>query len=373
MNNKQVCTRCIMDSNMPNIIFDGSGICSYCHTYDDIESQYPLEDNNEKKILDIVDEIREAGRGKKYDCTIGVSGGCDSSYLMYLAKKYGLRPLAVTLDNTWGTDKARNNIYNMIERLGIDLYTYTIDRDEMDDLCRSFLLASVPDADIPSDMAITKLYYMAMNEYDVNYFLCGHSFRTEGFAPVGWTYMDGKYVESVHEKFGDVPLKKFPNFDVDYMLQNVNKKRIRLLYYIDYNKEKAKQFLIDKFDWKWYGGHHFENDYTKFVKTYLLPKKFGIDKRIVEKAALVRAGQLSREEALRILSEPEVLDEKLISYVLYRLGFSKKYFDVILEMPIKSYRDYETYKTYFEENKEMFRGMAESGAVPWTFYYKYCQ
>ena len=373
MKNKKICKRCVMDDSIPNISFDENGICSYCKSYDDIDSQYPLDGKQEDKILKIVDEIREKGRGKKYDCVIGVSGGCDSSYLMYLAKKYGLRPLAATFDNTWGSIKAVQNIYNIIERLGIDLHTVVVNGEEFNDLCKSFLYASVPDADIPNDIAITKLYYMVMEEYDVDYFLCGHSFRTEGFAPLGWTYMDGKYIESVHTQFGKVPLKTFPNLDIDYWLKNINKKRIRMLYYIDYNKEEAKRFLISKFNWQWYGGHHFENDYTKFVKSYLLPKKFGIDKRIVELSALVRAGQLDRNKALDILSSPEEIDFNLLRHVIKRLKLTEEELDNIMKLPIKSYKDYDTYKSYFVENKEMFKEMAQKEYIPWTFYYKYCE
>jgi len=366
-----VCKRCIMDENIPNITFDSTGICSYCHLHDKMVSKYPTKKEGEKIIKKIVNRIKEKGKKKKYDCVIGVSGGCDSSFLLYNAKKWGLRILAVTFDNTWSTIIANNNINNMCDNLDIELYTYVVDGEEFNDISRSFLYASVPDADIPNDIAIASLYYRVMNEFDVDFSLCGHSFRTEGTVPIGWTYMDGKYIKSVHEKFGKIPMKTFLNLDIDYWLKNIHRKRIRLLYYLDYNKEQVKDFLHNNFKWEWYGGHHHENVYTKFVKSFLLPKKFGIDKRYIEFSALVRSNNMSREEALdRITTFPEV-ESNFIKYVLKRLDLTKEEMNNIMNLPIKSHKDYETYREYFIKNRNKFCEMAEKGLVSRTFYEKY--
>ena len=325
----QQCVRCIMDDKIPNISFDSNGLCSYCSLHDKMVLEYPTGQKGEEIVKSIVAQIKEDGKGKKYDCVVGISGGCDSSFLLWKCKEYGLRPLAMTFDNTWSTPISTENVSNICEKLDVDLYTYVVDSDEFNDICRSFLHASVPDADVPNDIAISAMYYRACNKYDINYFICGHSFRTEGTVPLGWTYMDGKYIESVHKQFGKIPMKTFPNLDMDFWLSNIHRKRIRLLYYFEYNKEEVKQMLAEKFEWQWYGGHHRENEYTKFVKSFLLPKKFGIDKRFVEFSALIRSGNMTKEEAVEIMKEPEKVESGFMEYVLKRLDLTKEQFEQI--------------------------------------------
>jgi N-acetyl sugar amidotransferase len=366
-----VCKRCVMDDSIPSVKFNSDGVCCYCELHDQMVKEYPTGEEGQLKIDEIVKEIKELGRGKKYDCIIGISGGCDSSFLLYKAKTLGLRVLAVTLDNTWSTEIAKENVKNMCDKLDVDLYTYFIDAQEFDDISRSFLYASVPDADIPSDIAIASLYYKVMEEHDIPCSLCGHSFRTEGTVPLGWTYMDSKYIESVQKQFGTMPIDTLLTLDMDYWLKNINKKRVRLLYYLEYQKEEVKDFLNKNFGWQWYGGHHHENEYTKFVKTYLLPKKFNIDKRYVEFSALVRSGNMSRDQALEELKTPVEVDPLFLDSVLKRLKLSEEQLEDIMDLPIKSYRDYETYRDYFIENREMFHDMVEKGLISRTFYEKY--
>lgn len=370
----KTCTRCVMNDSIPGIEFDSNGVCTYCKIHDRIEKAYPLDGTQEKRMLKIVDEIKKAGKDKEYDCIMGVSGGCDSSYLLHLSKELGLRPLAVTFDNTWNSTTAVRNLHGILKKLDIDLFTYVVDNAEFNDMCRSVLKASVPDADIPNDIAIAKVYYMAMDKYDVDYSICGHSFRTEGTVPLGWTYMDGKYVESIQKKFGTMPLKTYPNLDLDYWLKHMTdktKKRIRLLYYLNYRKSNAKKLLEENYGWKWYGAHHFENEFSKFVKGFLLPVKFKIDKRYVEFSALVRSGQKDKADALKELETLPELEKSFIKYVQKRLGLDDEEFDRIMNLPIKSHHDYETYHPYFRKNKEMFKKMLDKGLIPQTFYEKY--
>ena len=370
----KTCTRCVMNDSIPGIEFDSNGVCTYCKIHDRIEKVYPLDGTQEKRMLKVVDEIKKAGKDKKYDCIMGVSGGCDSSYLLHLSKELGLRPLAVTFDNTWNSITAVRNLHGILKKLDIDLFTYVADNAEFNDICRSVLKASVPDADIPNDIAIAKVYYMAMDKYDIDYSICGHSFRTEGTVPLGWTYMDGKYVESMQKKFGTMPLKTYPNLDLDYWLKHMTdktKKRIRLLYYLNYRKSNAKKLLEENYGWKWYGAHHFENEFSKFVKGFLLPVKFKIDKRYVEFSALVRSGQKDKADALKELETLPELEKSFIKYVQKRLGFDDEEFDKIMNLPIKSHHDYETYHPYFRKNKEMFKKMLDKGLIPQTFYEKY--
>jgi len=371
-----VCKRCVLDSTIPNVIFDEDGLCNYCVLHDELESKYPLDGSKDREIQLLMDKIRKDGEGRRYDCVVGLSGGCDSSYMLYLLKeKYNLRPLAITFDNTWSTTIAVENILNMTEKLGVDLHTYVIDGKEYNDICRSFLHASTPDADVPTDIAIAKLFYMTMDEFDINYSFCGHSFRSEGTVPLGWTYMDAKYIRSVHEKFGTVKIKTYPNLEVEYWIKQLQKEnrvdRIRLLYYEKYDKEQVKQMLADKFDWQWYGGHHHENEWTKFVKSYLLPQKFNIDKRYVEYSALIRSGQMNRQDALEELKTPPTIEKNFIDYVLKRLELTKEEFETILNLDIKSHHDYDNHRSYFQENEKMFQEFLDKGLISQTFFTKY--
>ncbi len=349
---------------------DCNGECGWCKSYESLHKAYP---ENPLRLADKLYPLSEKNKNKKYDAIIGISGGCDSSFLMHFcAKVYGLRLLAVTFDNTWSSRIAVENIYNMTRKLNIDLHTYVVDNQEFNDICRSFLYASVPDADIPNDIAITSLYYKVMNEFELDTFICGHSFRTEGFAPLGWTYMDGMYVKSVHEQFGKIPIKTFPNLELGYWLNNINKIRIRPIYYINYNKEIVKHFLQSEYEWQWYGGHHCENEYTKFVKNYLLPVKFGIDKRRVEFSALIKSGQMKYDDAVEQLKTPPEYSNDELGYVKKRLNLSGDEFDNIMKLPVKSHNDYETYKSYFKENRVYFEKLKNEGKIPETFYLKYC-
>ena len=367
----KICSRCVYDTHIPGISFDAQGICNYCHVQEKMERDYPTSD---RQLDEIVNEIKKSGMGKQYDCVIGVSGGCDSSYLMWKLKEKGLRLLAAHWDNNWNTKTAEENMRKMVKKLNMDFIKIGIGREEYDNLCRSFLKASTADADIPNDIALTTVLYEVADVFNVGYIINGHSFRTEGFTPLGWTYMDGKYIESVHNKFGSVPLKRFPNLVMDRWLNWMTKdkiKRVRALYYIDYQKQKAKEELNEKFGWEWYGGHHAENRYSKFVGNYLWIKKFGIDLRYVEYSALVRSGQMTREEALDKIKKSPTIEEDIIEEVKKRLGLTDEEFEDIMKQPIKTYHDYETYHSYFKKNKAMFKAMMDKNLIPETFYVKY--
>lgn len=372
--NIQSCSRCLYDADTPHISFNEAGVCNYCEKDDEMRAQFPGGKKGEEEFAKIVDEIKIAGKGKKYDVIVGVSGGADSTYMLHLGKKYGLRMLAVHFDNTWNTTIAQQNIKNALEKLDVDLWTYVVNAQEYDDIYRAFLKSGTPDLEVPTDIALAAVLGMAAEKYGIQYIFEGHSFKTEGIAPVGWIYMDAKYIDSVHDQFGEKPMKTFPNFrfmrQLKWMLFNRIKK-IRPLWYLDYNKEEAKALITKEYDWQWYGGHHLENRMTAFYHTYYLPRKFDIDMRALGYGGLIRSGQMSREEGVRLLETEPNIDYEIYDVVLKRLGFSEPEFEKIMMTPKKTYRDYKTYKKLFERLRPFYYVMAKMNLIPWSFYIKY--
>lgn len=371
----QSCKRCLYDDTIPSISFDVEGICNYCNQFDRMQIEYPTGSAGTKILEGIVEKMKKDGKGKKYDVVIGVSGGCDSSYMLHLAKKeFGLRPLAAHFDNTWNSKIAVENIHIMLEKLGIDLYTHVVDNREYNDIFKSFLKASVPEIDTPSDLALASVHYMAAAKYNIKYIWEGHSFRTEGISPIGWFYMDARYIQNIHKTFGTTKIKTLPNLWLHKWLKwmIIDKiKKIRPLYYIDYNKEETKKFLHDTYGWQWYGGHHMENRTAYFTNNYYLPKKFNIDLRLCEYSALIRSNQLSRIESVAKMLEPKPFDAEILEEVKKRLDFKDGEFEKVMDLPKKSFRDYETYKQTFERMKPLFWILYKMNYVTKSFYEKF--
>jgi len=363
------CGRCLLNEHVPTVTFDNDGVCNYCKLHDKWEKESQSE-----KLEKIVKKVKREGKKNLYACIVGISGGCDSSYMLWKMVDFGLRPLAVHWNNNWNTQIAEDNMRCMVKGLNVDYYEMTVNKREYDDICKSFLLASVPDADIPNDIALTTVLYIAAEKFGVKYIMEGHNFRTEGTAPIGWTYMDGQYVASVHKKFGSIPLHSFPNLWFDQWLEWLIKhkiKRIRPLWYLKYDKPKMKQFFNEQYGWKDYGGQHEENKYTAFISNYLHPIKFGIDLRYILLSAQVRSNYLNREEALQKIQEKPNIDESIIDEVKQRLGFSQNQFEEMMQLPIKSHHDYKTYQPLFKKYKALFQMMAKMNLIPKTFYEKY--
>jgi N-acetyl sugar amidotransferase len=372
--NVTFCKRCIYHSEIPAINFDAEGICNYCRQYDDMQQIYPAGKEGRDKLEQMASEIKKAGKGKDYDVVIGVSGGCDSSYMLTLAKDLGLRPLAAHYDNTWNTKIAVENIKNVLEKLNIDLFTHVADNYEVNDVMKSLMLASVPEIEAATDLALATTHYMACEKFKIKYIWEGHSFRTEGISPPGWFYMDAKYIAEIQKKFGKMPIKTIPLLYMTkwfkWMLWNKIKKQ-RPLYFLDYDKEATKTFLTDNYEWQWYGGHHMENRTAYFCNNYYLPIKFGIDLRWCEFSAHVRSGQMTRDEAFQRISEPKPFDETILEEVFTRLNINAQEFERILALPQKSYRDYTTYKETFIKLRPFFWLMYKSGYVTRSFYDKF--
>lgn len=377
INGKQICSRCIYDESVPSISFDENGVCNYCHMVDSLIAEYHTgETEGEKTIQAIIEKIKQDGKAKKYDCVIGLSGGTDSSYMVYWAIQKGLRPLAVHYDNTWNTAIATENIRKVLSKLNVDLFTHVVNNKEADDIFRSFFLADVPELDASTDLALAETMYRAASKYDVKYILEGHSFIAEGISPLGKNYFDGKYIKSIHKKFGRLPMKTYPLMSFSKFIKWTTFKRIqkiRPLWYIKYSKEEARTFLEKEFGWEYYGGHHLENRMTAFNHSYYFPKKFHVDYRNNSLSASVRAGKLSRQQAIEeYYNQPPYLEPELLAYFKKRLGFSDQEFEAVMNRSPKYWQEYPTYKKRFELLRPFFYVLMKSHLVPRSFYMKYC-
>lgn len=349
MTELRICTRCVCDDSIPGISFDENGVCSLCKNYDLLEQEFPLGETTEQKFQQIVDKIKRSQKNAKYDCLIGVSGGTDSIYTLYIARQYGLNPLALHVDDGCDTDIAIQNIKNAVNKLNIDLYIVKINPEEIADLELAFLKASIPDVETPPDMAITASLYKCAAQFGIKYIFIGNSFRTEGKMPPGWSYGDGKYLMSIHDRFGRTSLKTFPNLMLkDYLYYFIFKgiKVVKPLYYLPYVKKDVKKLLERELGWIDYGTGHHESIYTRFVQGYLLPKKFGIDKRKIHYSAFIRSDQMTRQEALAKLGSPACSDEMVqedIRHLCKKFGISHEEFEVIMNSEPRSQSEFDSY------------------------------
>lgn len=353
------CTRCILsDSDTKIIDFDKQGVCSYCGGYDQkIGAFYnqPISPSERLKIK--VEEMKSDGKGKKYDCIVGISGGTDSSYLALWAYEQGLRPLVVHMDNGWNTEIAVNNIENICHKLGYDLHTHVINWEEFRDLQLAYLKASVVDIEVLTDHAVQAVIYNLARKYKIKYTLNGYNYATEAIMPNGWTYKKRDFVNiaDIYSKFGSGrKLKTFPRTTFWKSLFNhwfLKLESIQVLNFIDYNKEKAQEIIKEKLGWRDHGGKHFESVFTKFYQVYILPKKFGIDKRKCHLSNLICSGQITREQALKELELP-MYDERLFmeekEFIFKKFGLSEDSFEAIMKLPVRLHTDFKTDQVYWD-------------------------
>lgn len=372
----QICSRCIYDSRVNGIRFDEDGVCNYCHQVDRLAEEYGTGTaRGEQELARIISDIKRAGRNARYDCVIGVSGGTDSSYMVYLAREWGLRPLAVHYDNTWNSAIATQNIRKVLTALDIDLYTHVIDNREADDIFRAFFMAGVAEIEAATDLALAEVMYRAAWKNGIRYVLEGHSFITEGITPVGNNYFDGRYIQAIHERFGQRPLRTYPLMTFSRFMWWSTVARIRKIrpyWYIQYLKEDARAHLERSYDWEYYGGHHLENRMTAYYHGIYLPQKFGADLRNNTLSALVRLGKMSRSEALEEYNSSPVVERDLLAYFKKRLRLSDEEYARIMSQPPKYWWEYPTYKKRFERLRPLFSVLAKANLVPMSFYLKYC-
>ncbi len=343
----KICTKGVWDETIPGITFDENGVSNFCKLQETMMDTYPRGEKGLATWNAFVTAIKKAGHNQRYDCVVGVSGGVDSSYLLHTAVQYGLRPLAVNLDNGFSSEIAVQNIYKVTSALGIDLETYVIDYAEIQDLLRSYMKAGIPWIDAPTDLAIKACMYKVAQAEGIQYILRGNDFRSEGKQPKEWTYADDRQLRYIHKRYGSgVPLKTYPMLTLPRMAYSgliKGVKDVRPYYYLDYKKQDARQLMMDLYDWKDYGGHHHENLFTKFAMAYWLPRKFGIDKRKINLSAQVLSNAITRDEALAQLSKPFAPEHELEAtraYVQKKLSLTDDAFGKIWSAVARNTFDY---------------------------------
>jgi N-acetyl sugar amidotransferase len=345
------CKISVMDTiSDPNIFFDQEGISNYYYEYKTSEYEKVSKGEAGKQKLEmLITEIKQSGRNQPYDCIMGLSGGVDSTYIAYLAKQYGLRPLAVHFDNGWNSELSVMNIQNIVGKLGLDLYTYVIDWEEFKDLQLAYLKASVVDIEAITDHAIFATLYRLAGEKNIPYILSGTNVQTENTLPKSWIFNKNDHIniQSIHKAYGAVPLKTFPFMAAKvkrYYQQIKGVQSVSLLNYMDYNKEKVKALIQSELDWKDYGGKHYESIWTRFYQGYILPTKFQIDKRKAHLSDLIFSGQISKEQAEEELKKP-IYDAQQFkidyTFVLKKLGLTAQEFEAIMQLPPRSHYEFD--------------------------------
>ncbi|PMK05029.1 N-acetyl sugar amidotransferase [Vibrio sp. 10N.261.55.A7] len=351
------CRKCVLTSEIEDIEFDDDGVCSYCRKIEIEISRYDVSDKSQKLEL-IFNEIRNKSNSSEYDCIIGVSGGVDSSYLVYLAVENGINPLLVHVDTGWNTKESVSNINKIVNKYDLDLYTHVIDWNEMAKLQEAFFAYKILDCDIPQDHVFPPVLHMLASKFGIKSILSGHNIWTEFTLPRNWSMNsdDKMFISSVFESYTGEKLKKYPTYSKlkkFYYKKIKNIKDYRPLYFVDYNQFSVQEILKDEFDWKDYGGKHFESKLTKYFQSYYLYNYFGIDKRKAHLSNLIQTGQIEKEDALEILKE-KPYDESIVNnekFVADKLGYSVEGFRKLigsktLSSAIKSDFDTIFYKLY---------------------------
>lgn len=349
----QICTKTIMDTSDPNIVFDGKGVSDYYHNFENIIlPDWNTDEKGYAELMVVAEKIKKEGRGKDFDCIIGLSGGLDSSYVAYVAKEImGLRPLLFHVDAGWNTDKAVGNIEKLCNGLGLDLYTDVINWEEMKDLQVAFLKSQIADQDLPQDYAFFSGLYKFAKKNKIKYVLTGGNFSTECCREPeewgGFPGIDTMLVKDIHSKFGKRPLKTFPLVDIltykIYYRYVLGMQVFKPLNLLPFNKKEVEALLFEKFGWESFQHKHHESRFTRFYEDYWLPKKFGYQKRRAHFSSLILTGQMTRDEALDRVSRPELSEdflEKEFEYVADKLDLSVSELQEIFAGKNKTFHDY---------------------------------
>lgn len=346
----QCCTHCVMDTSDPMINFDVNGVCNHCIEFDTItRKQWLPNEEGRTRWAEIANQIRVAGKGRDYDCILGLSGGVDSSYLAIKIHEWGLRPLVMHVDAGWNSELAVANIEALVKHCNYDLHTHVVDWEEMRDLHLAYLRSGIPNQDVPQDhIFFASLYHFATRN-GIRYILSGGNLATEGIFPKAWhgSAMDAINLKFIHRQYGERPLRRYKTISFfQYYLWYPFIKRMRTvrpLNYMPYDKMKAIEELERAVGYKPYARKHGESLFTKLFQNYYLPRKFGYDKRRPHLSSLIVSGQITRDEAIEKLSEPLYDADELeidIAFFCKKLRISRGQFEDLLAVPAHHHADF---------------------------------
>jgi hypothetical protein len=356
------CERCVMSDDIAGITIGKSGQCNMCDSHD-------AHERKDKSLPDLFDRIRHDGRGRQYDCICGISGGLDSTYMVRMAESFGMRVLLVHFDNGFNHHIAEENIKSVIDRTGYPMIRFHPDKTVYNRLCLQLLATGLPDADIANDIGMQKLVLMLAKQYDIKWVLNGHNYQYEGWNPLGWTYMDGRYLESINGR-------QLPDYMrlglAEQMLNGV--KQARPYYEID---DLSQAHMMKDCEawcgWLDYGGKHCENLYTEWVtKCYLSPR--GIDKRRNYLSADIRSGRIDKHTAWSALNIPMVFSGDRFTDLCERLGVTKEYMNLVCYNNHRIDRErFASYRGTLKAIKPIVWVASKCDLVPESFYRKYCK
>ncbi len=346
----RICVRCVMDTSDPEITFDDTGVCNHCREFDSVTSKgwFPNEDGARRWRAE-VERIKEEGKGAPYDSILGLSGGVDSSYLALKAFEAGLRPLVVHVDAGWNSELAVANIEAIVKFCGFDLHTHVMNWEDMRDLHLAYLRSGVANQDVPQDHAFFANLYRFAAKNGIRTVLNGGNTATEAIFPHSWhgPAMDAKNLLAIHKRFGSRKLKSYPTlgfFNYYFYYPFVRKMRVvRPLNFMPYDKQSAITEMAQKCGWRAYGRKHGESLFTKLFQNYILPHKYGFDKRRPHFSSLIASGQMTRNEALQALEEPLYQPSELETDIIYfckKLRISREEFDSILAQPVRHHSEF---------------------------------
>jgi len=337
------CSRCVLDTVGPHPIeFDQEGVCSYCRQSEQATARWMLSPEEQRiKFEQAIGAIKAHGAGREYDSILGMSGGVDSSYIAYLAMKNGLRPLIVHLDNGWNSELAVKNIEKIINRTGFDYYNHVIDWEEFKDMQLAYLRSSVIDTEVVTDQAIFAILHIMAHKLGIKYILFGDNPKSERTMPSGWNYRknDLANMRAIHRRYGRKKLRSYPlmgHYDLEWYRRVAGISYVSLLHYVDVSLNEMKTTLEKEFGWRDYRWKHCESVFTQFYQGYILPKKYGVDKRKAHTSDEVITGQITRDEGIRRLEEPYYTADELredYDFVLRKFGLAPERFEEIMALP----------------------------------------
>lgn len=369
----QMCSRCVMDATVSGVRFDENGVCSYCRMHDKLEQRFALNESNRQKFDALIAAMKRKGKNKPYDCIVALSGGMDSTYSLYLAKKLGLRPLAVHFDNGWVSEAADENIRKVLKLLDVDLRTVSYDWEDLKPLYVAGLKASTPDVCLCCMIGIFSALYQTAYKEGIKYIILGTSFRTEGIVPLKWRCTDGRYFDDVVKKYGKGKVKGFNKLRISNVFFYSFVKHIKTVQfplYVEYETGEIRRTLEEEVGWVAGGGHHFDCRFHS-VMHYLRVKKFNADKRKVDFSALVRSKQMKRETALQELTEQPSDNDPEVKYCIDKLGLSDEEFREILKSEPKDFTNYANYYSLIRHFRLVVRLLCKLHILPETAYEKY--